>query len=103
MADLRQRLNACFSTVFPDLSKDEIYRASLRSVGSWDSMVTVTLIAVIEKEFVVQIPSEDLDEFISFELALAYLQRKASASPDPGCIVARSRGLAGPLSSSGRI
>jgi acyl carrier protein len=102
MTDLRQRLIACFSTAFPHLSKEEIPQASLRSVSSWDSMVTVTLIAVIEKEFVVQISSADLDEFGSFELILAYLQRQARVSPEPRSIAARSRGAARALPGSGK-
>jgi acyl carrier protein len=79
MTDLRQRLIASFCSVFPDLSKEEIPGASVRSLPSWDSLGTVTLIAIIEKEFGVQVRSDDLDHLVSFESMLAYLQRKASA------------------------
>ncbi len=79
MTDLRQRLTRTFCAVFPDLSKEEIPGASMRSIAGWDSLATVTLIALIEKEFGVQVRSDDLDYLVSFESILTYLQGKVSA------------------------
>jgi acyl carrier protein len=53
----------------PDLSRDEILRADAASVAAWDSLATVTLIAVIEEEFGVEIAPENLNYRISLELA----------------------------------
>ena len=74
MDNARERLTSCFSTVFPDLAPDEIPRASMASVGKWDSLATITLLTVIEEEFGLQIPPDDLEQFASFELILAYLE-----------------------------
>jgi len=44
------------------------------SVGGWDSLASVTLLAVLEEEFQIQIDPEDLEHLVSFELILDYLQ-----------------------------
>jgi acyl carrier protein len=74
MAETRARLMRCFSAVFPELSAEEIPRASLTSVGSWDSVGTITLLAVIEEEFGIQFEPQDLEHLVSFELILDHLQ-----------------------------
>lgn len=76
MTDAKARLFCCFQAVFPDLSEAEIPRASMTSVGSWDSLASVTLIAVVEEEFDIQVAPEDLERFVSFELILDYLQER---------------------------
>jgi acyl carrier protein len=76
MDNNRERLAACFSTVFPDLTPEEIPLASMASVGKWDSLATITLLTVIEEEFSLQIPPEDLEQFASFDLILDYLERQ---------------------------
>jgi acyl carrier protein len=79
MTDLRQRLTRTLCAVFPELSKEEIPGASMRSITGWDSLATVTLISLIEKEFGVHVGSDDLDHLVSFESILAYLEQKVSA------------------------
>lgn len=76
MDNVRQRLTACFSTVFPNLTAQEIPLAAPASVGNWDSLATITLVTVIEEEFSLQIPPEDLEQLASFELILDYLQQQ---------------------------
>ncbi len=44
----------------------------------WDSLASVTLLAVIQQEFEVDIDLFDLDGLDSFRLLLDYLQRKAA-------------------------
>jgi acyl carrier protein len=56
------------------LSDDSIPKASLDTVPEWDSLAAVTLVAVIEEEFGVVLPAEDLDQLTSFELILRQLQ-----------------------------
>jgi acyl carrier protein len=76
MDDIRQRLVHCFSTVFPDLGLDEVPSAGMASVASWDSLATLSLVTVLEEEFQVQFPPEDLEQLVSFELILYYLEGK---------------------------
>ena len=68
MSDLEQRLAECFRTVFPNLTADEIARASAVSIPSWDSLATVTLVALIEEEFEVTISPDDYEYLVSFDL-----------------------------------
>jgi acyl carrier protein len=75
MQDTRTRLIKCFSAVFPELSEREIELASPASVGSWDSLANVTLLSVIEEEFQIEVPLEDLENLVSFGLILNYMQR----------------------------
>ena len=76
MADIRDRLVECFATVFADLGREEIPLAAVASVGNWDSLATINLLTVIQEEFGVEIPPDDLEQFVSFELILDYLERK---------------------------
>ena len=73
MDDIRARLERVFAAVFPDLPADEIPRASPVTVAAWDSLANVTLVSVVEEEFGVELPLEELDSLGSFELILAYL------------------------------
>jgi acyl carrier protein len=79
------RLVQCFAAVFPTLDEAEIRRASTNSVGGWDSLATINLVAVVEEEFALQVPPSDLEQLVSFELILDYLQHNClqSASPVP--------------------
>ena len=79
MDDLRARLIDAFAAVFPDLPPDEVERASPATVPGWDSLANVTLVSVIEEEFGVEIPPDDLETLRSFDHVLRYLQR---AAPD---------------------
>lgn len=74
MDDMEKRLAACFAAVMPDLPPEEITRASASSVSSWDSVTTVTLLAVIEEEFGLSIEDVNPATFESFKNILAYLQ-----------------------------
>jgi acyl carrier protein len=70
----------CFSAVFPELSEREIPLASPLSVGAWDSLASVTLLSVLEEEFEVQIDPEALEQLVSFDLILDYLQHEQQVS-----------------------
>ncbi len=80
MVNVKEKLMDCFSTIFPDLSRDEILRADTASVAVWDSLATVTLIAVVEEEFGVVIAPEDFEFMTSFESARGWLEGKALTS-----------------------
>jgi acyl carrier protein len=74
MDEMEKRLAACFSTVLPELTPEEIPQASATSVKSWDSVATITLIAVVEEEFEINIDVEDPAQFNSFHQILVYLR-----------------------------
>jgi acyl carrier protein len=75
MDEMEKRLAACFSAVLPDLGPDEIKQASATSIESWDSVTTVTLLAVVEEEFGISIEDVDPAQFDSFQNILTYLQQ----------------------------
>jgi acyl carrier protein len=75
MSEQNSRLIRCFASVFPTLTPEEIPGTNVDSVGIWDSLATVTLAAVIEEEFNVQIDPSDLPDLNSFEAFQIYLCR----------------------------
>jgi len=76
MDELEKRLSACFSAVLPDLSPEQVRQASASSVEAWDSVATVTLIAVVEEEFGISIEVENPAQFDSYLGFLAYLRQQ---------------------------
>jgi acyl carrier protein len=74
MHDLDARLTRCFSSVFPDLTPEQIRDASLESIGGWDSLTAVTLLAVVQEEFGVQIDLPDFSELVSYEAIHSYIR-----------------------------
>jgi acyl carrier protein len=76
MPELDERLTRCFASVFPAVSPDQILAASLESVPAWDSLAAVTLIAVLEQEFDIQIDLMELPELTSYQAVRDYLQRQ---------------------------
>jgi len=77
MADIRERLIRCFAGTFPEVSEAELPAASIATLGIWDSLRSITLMTVIEQEFGVEIPEEELEQFVSFALIEDYLEREA--------------------------
>ena len=70
MSELEDRLIRCFASVFPELTPEEIRAISIDSVGIWDSLATVTLAAVVQEEFEVEIDPDvlpGLDSFTAFQ------------------------------------
>lgn len=73
MPDQEQLLVRCFASVFPTLTEEEIQNATTESVGIWDSLSTVTLAAVIQEEFNIEIDPEILPDLDSFQAFRDYL------------------------------
>lgn len=71
-----QRLVGCFALAFPELSPDEIRRASMASVASWDSVAAINLVTVIEEEFGIELALEEIGEMASFRTVLDILTQK---------------------------
>ena len=80
--DLHGRLVRCFSVAFPDLKPREIPSAAMGSLASWDSLAVITLVSLIEEEFSITIPPDDVVDLVSFELILEYLRRRQSEAND---------------------
>lgn len=76
MSEIRERLVHCFSATFPDLTLEEIQLASPATVATWDSLASITLVAVLEEEFAIQIDPEDIEHLLSFENSLNYLHKR---------------------------
>ncbi len=72
----RERLIQCVSAYFTSLTPAEIPRASMATVGEWDSMASVTLIAVVQEEFGIEVAPDDYEKFVSFETILDYLENE---------------------------
>jgi acyl carrier protein len=83
MDEQQRRLANCFCAVFPELSSDEIIRASSTTVQNWDSVAIVTLLAVIEEEFEISIEEDDPAKFDSFERILSYIQEAGRQKAAP--------------------
>ena len=77
MPDVDKRLEQCFAMVFPALSPTEIESASTDNVEQWDSLASITLAALIEEEFAIRVPPEDLPNLLSFEEIAQYLSQRA--------------------------
>ena len=77
MSEARPALINCFGAVFPNLGPREIETASTASVAEWDSLAGATLITVVEEEFGFQLEPEEMEQFISFDLALEIVEHKA--------------------------
>jgi acyl carrier protein len=80
MTNIKERLEKCFALALPDLPPGEISGASMGSVPKWDSLAMVNILALIEEDFAIQIPDDDLERLTSFESILHYLQSKKNGA-----------------------
>jgi acyl carrier protein len=78
MSEDERRLLNCFSSVFPGLSNEEICKANADVYSPWDSLTSVTLVAVVEEEFNIEIESEFLPNLNSYESFREYVLYRRS-------------------------
>lgn len=52
---------------------------SVGSLAEWDSLRGITLMTVVEQEFGIQIPDDQLENFISFDLILDFVASKVDS------------------------
>jgi len=78
VSELENRLITCFASVFPGLTEAEIRNATADSVGTWDSLSFVTLTAVVQEEFNLEIDEDALPDLDSFQALRDYLQMTIS-------------------------
>ena len=69
-----ERLISVFSAIFVDLEPGEITMLSMVSNPRWDSLASLTLLSLVQEEYQVDIPVEDMEILTSFELIADYLQ-----------------------------
>jgi acyl carrier protein len=79
MSEQENRLLQCFASVFPGFTEEEIRQASPESNGAWDSLSTVTLAAVIQEEFDLEIDPEILPELDCFDAFSRYVLPRLSS------------------------
>lgn len=79
MSERESQLIRCFSCVFPDLPQERIPSARAQSLEAWDSLASITLVAVVQETFGIQIDLLDLPELDSFDAFRGYLDRHAAA------------------------
>ena len=78
MSEQPEKLVRCFRAVFPDLAPDEVLLASVQTVPQWDSLATVTLVALMQREFNLEIDPLDVVDCDSFESMRAYLRERGA-------------------------
>ena len=76
MHEIDERLADCFKAVLPALNTAQLRDAAMNSIAGWDSMVTITLISLIEESFGIQTDAEDIEHLTSFQSIRRYLQQK---------------------------
>ncbi len=82
MDEVQTRLQKCFSAAFPSLSSGEILKADATNLECWDSVASVTLFALIEEEFGLEMDVDEMAERMSFAKIVDYLRlREAARAP----------------------
>jgi acyl carrier protein len=76
LAEHTARLVRCFASVFPNLTPAQIPGASIDTVAEWDSLATMTIVALLEQEFGAKIELFDLPELSSFKAVHHYLRKR---------------------------
>ena len=67
MHNVGQRLTKCFSAVFPELTAEQIVQATSDGTTKWDSLSWVTLLAVVQEEFNIDLDVDGMEGRMSFE------------------------------------
>jgi acyl carrier protein len=78
MNDCDDRLMRCFVSTFPGATRDELRKAKFDAISGWDSLRGVTLVAVLEEEFGVQIDLPELLELETFDSVKRYLLKRVA-------------------------
>ncbi|MGB9418265.1 MAG: acyl carrier protein, partial [Acidobacteriaceae bacterium] len=70
-----ERLKRCFTSTFPAAGDSEIETARIDDMPGWDSLRGVTLLAVLDEEFGLQLDLEELLALGSFDAIREYLEQ----------------------------
>jgi len=74
------RLMRCFVSAFPSATRDEIRTVKFDAMPGWDSLRGVTLLAVLDEEFGLQIDLPELLELENFDSVKRYLMQRGTIS-----------------------
>ncbi len=80
MNDDDDRLIRCFASALPGATLDEIRTAKFDAIPGWDSLRGVTLLAVLDEEFGLQMDLEELLALEAFDAVKRYLLQRAMIS-----------------------
>ena len=80
MNDDDDRLMRCFASAFPSATRDEIRTAKFVAMTGWDSLRGVTLLAVLDEEFGVQLDLPELLDLETFDSVKLYLLQRGIVS-----------------------
>jgi acyl carrier protein len=80
VADLDDRLVRCISSAFPGLTDREIRTVDVERLADVDSLAAVTLVALIDQEFGVNLDLEDLLKCGNFAELCQYLHDQPASS-----------------------
>jgi acyl carrier protein len=83
MSEQKDRLVRCFASVFPTLSEGEIRASDVVSLFDFDSLAGVTLVALIDQEFGVNLDLPDLLELGSLDAIEQFLRERNPSSAPP--------------------
>ena len=73
---MSDRLLACLKATFTDVPPETLRTASTETLAQWDSLHAVILMAVLEEEFGIRIPTRDYPSLRSYESIQSYLARR---------------------------
>jgi acyl carrier protein len=76
MTNTKERVALCFTNVFPAIKQDEIPKASVTSLATWNSIAHVTLLSSLAEEFGVDFEIEDFETLVSYPLIVEHLEKK---------------------------
>jgi acyl carrier protein len=80
VADVHGRLVRCFSSVFPVLTEEQIQGADVASLAYFDSLTAVTLVAVINEDFGVEMDQDILLKLGTFQAVQHHLREQIISS-----------------------
>lgn len=78
MTVIESKLVECMKTVFPTVPEEKLADASIENLGQWDSLSTVTIAALIEESFEIEIAPENLVKLTSFQNIASFLKEQES-------------------------
>jgi acyl carrier protein len=76
MNDMDKKLIECLQTVFPGVPDAALRQASVQTLAQWDSLATVTIVALVEEQFGIEVDPDDLTRFDSFDHIAAFLESR---------------------------
>ena len=78
MTVIESKLVECMKTVFPTVPEEKLADASIENLEQWDSLSTVTIAALIEESFEIEIEPENLAKLTSFQNIASFLKEQES-------------------------